>query len=163
LAPFDFRRNGRPGKASRVLVDIARHADPLGRMLSNGTIAKEILDAGAIFRASFRGAAAGTMATSPLHRLPGRATDGMPEHGVDARISIEGAIDRPGGQLWRRHIRCVVCRWSRMSGPGMGGRCGRWDSYPRRRPCLRRDPGRQSGRRYGRFLLRAKRSVAGRT
>lgn len=84
-----------------------RAVDTLGRMLTNGTITKEMYDAGMIFRAHFRGAAIGNMATSPLHRLPGRALDGMSEHSVDARMKIAAAIVALGGH----ESAAASCAW----------------------------------------------------
>lgn len=84
-----------------------RAVDTVGRMLMNGTITKEMYDAGMIFRAHFRGAAIGNMATSPLHRLPGRALDGMSEHSVDARMKIDAAIVALGGH----ESAAASCAW----------------------------------------------------
>jgi hypothetical protein len=98
------RQHGEFGPASfdtdpdtGAVVTHHRAVDTLGRMLSNGTITKEMYDAGAIFRTHFRGAAFGNVATSPLHRLPGRATDGMSAHSVDSRMKIAAAIGVLGG------------------------------------------------------------------
>lgn len=90
-----------------VVVVHHRAVDTLGRMLLNGTITKELFDAGSIFRAHFRGAAIGNMATCPLHRLPGRALDGMSEHSIDARMKVDAAVMALGGH----ESAAASCAW----------------------------------------------------
>ena len=111
-----------------VVVVHRRAVDTLGQMLTNGTITQEMFDAGGMFRAQFRGAALGDMATSAMFRLPGRSTVGMTERNVQARANIAAAMNALGGHAsaagscaW--HVvgrECSVREWAMRQ--GWGGR-----------------------------------------
>src|SRR6185312_699341 len=80
-----------------VVVVHHRATDTLGTMLANGTITREMYDAGTIFRTQFRRAALDNMARSPLVRLPGRTAERLSDHNIDARRKIAAALDVLGG------------------------------------------------------------------
>jgi len=103
--------------------------DTLGVMLSNGTITREMHDAGAIFRRQFRAAALDTLRALPLIRVPGgRGVDTMTEQQVQAREKVAAAIDALGGPAspagacaWHVvGLECSITEWARRS--GWGGR-----------------------------------------
>lgn len=75
-----------------------RAIDTLGMMLANGTITREMHDAGTLFRTLFRSALLGPMGASSLARLPGKSTRGMSDHHFRAQVSIREALDVLGGQ-----------------------------------------------------------------
>jgi hypothetical protein len=74
-----------------------RAVDTLGMMLANGTITREMHEAGCIFRTLFRSAALDGIATSQLVRLAGGPADAMSSRQIDARRRIADAIDVLGG------------------------------------------------------------------
>jgi hypothetical protein len=74
-----------------------RAVDTLGVMLANGTITREMHEAGSIFRTLFRSAAADGMATSQLTRLPGATADGISNRQLEARRRVAEALDALGG------------------------------------------------------------------
>jgi hypothetical protein len=103
--------------------------DTLGVMLNNGTITREMHDAGAIFRRQFRAAALDTLRALPLIRVPGgRGFDTMTEQQVQAREKVAAAIDALGGPAspagacaWHVvGLECSITEWARRS--GWGGR-----------------------------------------
>ncbi|WP_051213435.1 hypothetical protein [Rubritepida flocculans] len=74
-----------------------RAVDTLGLMLANGTITREMHDAGAIFRGLFRSAALDSLSASPLTRLPGKAADSLSDRQMVARRRVADALDALGG------------------------------------------------------------------
>ena len=103
--------------------------DTLGVMLNNGTITREMHDAGAIFRRQFRVAALDTLRAMPLIRIPGgRAGDTTTEQQFQARERVAAAIDALGGPaspagacVWHVvGLESSITEWARRS--GWGGR-----------------------------------------
>jgi hypothetical protein len=85
-----------------------RAVDTLGMMLANGTITREMHEAGCIFRTTFRTAALDGMRTSALLHLPSGQTGlNLGERQAAARsrlfeaLALFGGADSPGGScLW---------------------------------------------------------------
>ncbi len=103
--------------------------DTLGVMLNNGTITREMHDAGAIFRRQFRVAALDTLRAMPLIRVPGgRSVDTTTEQQFQAREKVAAAIDALGGPaspagacVWHVvGLESSITEWARRS--GWGGR-----------------------------------------
>ena len=84
-----------------------RAIDTLGMMLANGTITREMHDAGGVFRRLFRSAALDGMVRSPLVRLPGKTADVLSERSLDARRKVADALDALGGH----HSAAGSCAW----------------------------------------------------
>jgi len=74
-----------------------RAVDTLGLMLANGTITREMHEAGQIFRTLFRSAALDGIATSQLIRLAGGSGDPLTERQASARARVAAALDALGG------------------------------------------------------------------
>lgn len=74
-----------------------RAVHTLGMMLANGTITREMHEAGCIFRTLFRSAALDGIATSQLVRLAAATADAMSSRQIDARRRVADAIDLLGG------------------------------------------------------------------
>lgn len=103
--------------------------DTLGVMLNNGTITREMHDAGAIFRRQFRMAALDTLRALPLIRIPGSGgVDTTTEQQFQAREKVAAAIDALGGSaspagacVWHVvGLQSSITEWARRS--GWGGR-----------------------------------------
>ena len=103
--------------------------DTLGLMLNNGTITREMHDAGAIFRRQFRMAALDTLRALPLIRIPGGGgVDTTTEQQFHAREKVAAAIDALGGPaspagacVWHVvGLESSITEWARRS--GWGGR-----------------------------------------
>ncbi|MBN8888819.1 MAG: hypothetical protein BGP12_09590 [Rhodospirillales bacterium 70-18] len=80
-----------------IVVAHRRAVDSISLMLANGTITREMHDAGTIFRELFRTAALDRMATSQLERVAGGGTDVLSVRQADARRRIAAAMDALGG------------------------------------------------------------------
>jgi hypothetical protein len=74
-----------------------RAVDSISLMLTNGTITREMRDAGVIFRELFRTAALDRMATSQLERIAGGGIDVLSVRQADARHRITAAMEALGG------------------------------------------------------------------
>lgn len=103
--------------------------DTLGVMLNNGTITREMHDAGAIFRRQFRIAALDTLRAMPLIRIPGSTgLDTTTEQQFQAREKVAAAIAALGGPaspagacVWHVvGLESSITEWARRS--GWGGR-----------------------------------------
>jgi hypothetical protein len=106
-----------------------RAIDTLGLMLNNGTITREMHDAGAIFRRQFRMAALDTLRALPLIRIAGGGgVDTTTEQQFQAREKVAAAIDALGGPaspagacVWHVvGLETSITEWARRS--GWGGR-----------------------------------------
>jgi hypothetical protein len=94
--------------------------DTLAVMLNNGTITREMHDAGASFRRHFRAAALDTLRAMPMIRMPGGSGDTLTEQQVQARKRVAGRL-RP----WAGRPALVVpaCgMWWGLSNPSPNGR-----------------------------------------
>ena len=103
--------------------------DTLAVMLNNGTITREMHDAGAIFRRQFRIAALDTLRAMPLIRIPGSTgLDTTTEQQFQAREKVAAAIAALGGPaspagacVWHVvGLESSITEWARRS--GWGGR-----------------------------------------
>jgi len=74
-----------------------RAVDTLGLMLANGTISREMHEAGCVFRTLFRSAALDGIRATPLLRLPGGGGDPLTERHAAARQRVAAALDALGG------------------------------------------------------------------
>jgi hypothetical protein len=74
-----------------------RAVDTLGLMLANGTITREMHDAGAVFRTLFRSAALDGLRASQLLRVPGGSGDSLTDRQASARAKVAAALDALGG------------------------------------------------------------------
>lgn len=74
-----------------------RAVDSLGVLLANGSITREMHEAGTVFRALFQRAALDSVRTMPLIRIPGGAPDLLTENQAVAREKIVHAINVLGG------------------------------------------------------------------
>ena len=82
-----------------------RVVDTLGQMLNNGSITREMHEAGCIFRTLFRRAALDNVATSQFLRVAASTGDHLSVSQLDARrrvlnaLDALGGIDSPGGSI----------------------------------------------------------------
>lgn len=99
--------------------------DTLGVMLNNGTITREMHDAGAMFRRQFRVAALDTLRAMSLIRIPGSTgLDTTTEQQFQARDRVAAAIDALGGPgspagacVWHVvGLESSITEWARRSG-----------------------------------------------
>ena len=84
-----------------------RAVDTLGMMLANGTITREMHEAGCVFRTLFRAACFDSMSTSQIMRIPGTRVDTLSTMQVEARRRVAAALDALGGQ----DSPCGSCAW----------------------------------------------------
>jgi len=103
--------------------------DTLGLMLNNGTITREMHDAGAMFRRQFRMAALDGLRALPLLRVPGAGSgDHTTELQLQARTRVGDAIAALGGPgspagacVWHVvGLEASITEWARRE--GWGGR-----------------------------------------
>jgi hypothetical protein len=114
-APSKWRlQHGDIGTATRVAdpetgtpIMQRRVVDTLGQMLNNGSITREMHEAGCIFRTLFRHAALDNVATSQFLRVAASTGDHLSVSQLDARrralkaLDALGGIDSPGGScVW---------------------------------------------------------------
>ncbi|MCA3339634.1 MAG: hypothetical protein INF90_14030 [Roseomonas sp.] len=100
--------------------------DTLAVMLNNGTITREMHDAGASFRRHFRAAALDTLRAMPMIRMPGGAGDTLTEQQFQARKRVAGALEALGGAaspggacVWHVvGLEQSITEWARQSGWG---------------------------------------------
>ncbi len=110
--------------------------DTLGGMLNNGTITREMHDAGEIFRRQFRIAALDTLRAMPLIRIPGgRSVDTTTEQQFQARETVAAAIDALGGPASPLRLVCSrprssITEWARAGGRRRSAPAGRAVSTP---------------------------------
>ena len=105
-----------------------RAIDTLGLMLANGTITREMHEAGCIFRTLFRSAALDGLRATPLLRIPGGSGDPMTDRQATARQRVAAALDVLGGHdsaagscAWHVvGLETSITEWARRS--GWGGR-----------------------------------------
>jgi hypothetical protein len=74
-----------------------RVVDTLGQMLNNGSITREMHEAGCIFRTLFRRAALDGIATSQFVRIAASSGDWLSVSQLDARRRVLNALDALGG------------------------------------------------------------------
>jgi hypothetical protein len=88
--------------------------DTLAVMLNNGTITREMHDAGASFRRHFRAEALDTLRAMPMIRIPGGSGDTLTEQQFQARKRVAGALEA---------LVVPVCgMWSGLRDPSPNGR-----------------------------------------
>jgi hypothetical protein len=104
-APSKWRmQHGDIGPATRVAdtesgtpIMQRRVVDTLGQMLNNGSITREMHEAGCIFRTLFRRAALDNIATSQFLRVAASTGDHLSVSQLDARRRVLNALDVLGG------------------------------------------------------------------
>lgn len=123
----DVVREADPDTGTPVLHRYA--VDTLGLMLANGTITREMHDAGAMFRRQFRTAALDGLRGVPLVRVPGSSGgDTITETQFQARERIAKAVTVLGGPgspagacVWHVvGLETSITEWARRE--GWGGR-----------------------------------------
>jgi hypothetical protein len=98
--------------------------DTLATMLTNGTITREMHDAGAAFRRQFRAASLDPLRGMDLLRIRGGAGDSLSEQQSAARRKVAGAMDALGGFgsagascVWHVvGLECSITEWARRQG-----------------------------------------------